>query len=78
MLGMFSYYSQWIQSFSTKVHPLVTTHSFPLSKEAMEAFETLKKDISSAVVVTVDRNFPLVMKTDASDVAIAATLNQKW
>lgn len=76
VLGMFSYYAQWIQNFSTKVHPLVASQSFPLSRDAIEALETLKEDISSAVVVTVDKSIPLVVETDASDIAIAATLNQ--
>ena len=76
VLGLFSYYSQWIPKFSDKIRPLVQTKTFPLSKEAVSVFESLKKLIKSAVVVNLDPNEPLVVETDASDYAIAASLNQ--
>ena len=76
VLGMFSYYAHWIQNFPTKIHPLVKNKSFPLSQEAHNTFEILKQEIAKAVLVTVDPKLPLVVETDASDFAIAATLNQ--
>ena len=36
----------------------------------------LKKELEDAVLITIDPKVPLVVETDASDVAIAATLNQ--
>ena len=43
-LGLFSYYSQWVEKFSDKIHPL-SHPTFPLSKEACEAFSRMKHDI---------------------------------
>ncbi len=76
VVGMFAYYSQWISHFSDKIKPLVENTNFPLPKEVQSAFQTLKTEIENAVLVTVDGNSPLVVETDASDIAIAATLNQ--
>ena len=76
VVGLFSYYSNWISNFSDKIHPLVNAATFPLSAEAQVAFTQLKKDIENAMVTTVDERIPFSVETDASDVAIAATLNQ--
>jgi len=76
IIGLFSYYSQWISHFSDKIRPLSLSEKFPLSSSALSAFESLKSELESAVLVTVDQKRPLVLETDASDVAIAATLNQ--
>ena len=75
-VGMFAYYSQWISHFSDKIHPLIQNESFPVSGLALEAFQNLKKDIERALLVTYDPAVPLLVETDASDIAIAATLNQ--
>ena len=44
----------------------------------LQCFETLKKELENAVLATYDASKPfyLVVETDASDVALAATLNQ--
>ncbi|BHF76430.1 hypothetical protein SprV_0501952800 [Sparganum proliferum] len=42
----------------------------------MEAFGALKEELAKATVATVQYDTPLVVETDASDVAIAATLSQ--
>lgn len=76
IIGLFSYYSQWISHFSDKIRPLSLNEKFPLTSPALSAFENLKCELESAVLVTVDQKRPLVLETDASDVAIAATLNQ--
>ncbi|GFO24398.1 retrovirus-related pol polyprotein from transposon 17.6 [Plakobranchus ocellatus] len=76
VIGMFAYYSSWIPKFSDKVHPLVKNNIFPLPQEVKESFELLKKEIEMAAVTTIDHESPLVVETDASDIAIAATLNQ--
>ena len=75
-MGLLAHYSRWIPKFSEKIRPLAHTDSFPLSTEALQAFENLKKDISNAVVLAVDPSSPFTVETDASDHAIAATLTQ--
>ena len=52
------------------------TNSFPLSSTAVEAFKNLKSDIAKSAVTTIDPTIPLVVETDASDCAIAASLRQ--
>ena len=76
ILGLFSYYSQWIQNFSHKVGPFVKADRFPLAPEALKAFELLKQDIVDSVVMSIDESVPFTVETDASNTAIAATLNQ--
>ena len=74
--GFFSYYSAWIPEFSRKLKPLIHVTEFPLNHEAESAFNQLKQEIEEAVVAAVDETLPFVLETDASDSAIAATLNQ--
>ena len=74
--GFFSYYSAWIQGFSQKIKPLIAVTKFPMSEEAVTSFHQLKKEVEESVVAAVDESLPFVLETDASDSAIAATLNQ--
>ena len=74
--GLFSYYSQWIPEFSDRISPINSCKTFPLSADAIAAFESLKKSIEESVVTAVDEELPFEVETDASEVAIAATLNQ--
>ena len=76
VIGMFAYYSPWIFKFSDKIHSLTHNTTFPIPESARQCFENLKEEISKAIVVTVDYTKPLVVETDASDVAIAASLSQ--
>ncbi|MES9976517.1 MAG: reverse transcriptase domain-containing protein, partial [Candidatus Thiodiazotropha sp.] len=76
IVGMFAYYSQWISRFSDKIHAIVQNKTFPLPDNVLRAFHTLKQELESAMLVTVQPEGMLVIETDASDVAIAATLNQ--
>ena len=76
VLGLFAYYSQWIREYSNKVRPLSITTTFPASKEAEIAFQQLKRDIEGSVVTTIDEDLPFEVETEASESAIAATLNQ--
>ena len=76
VLGFFSYYSQWIQNFSDKIKLLVKTDAFPLDAEACASFESLKRDISNSVKGAINSRDPFTVETDASNFAIAATLNQ--
>ena len=74
---MFAYYSHWISHFSDKIRPLTQNRIFPIPKSVKRSFEDLKHEIEDAAVVTVNYQTPLVVETDASDSAIAATLNQE-
>ena len=76
IVGMFSYYSQWFSQFSDKIHPLVINKSFPLPKDVLNAYESLKNELVQASLFVIDRDVPLVVETDASDIGISATLNQ--
>ena len=73
---MFSYFLQLIKNFSEKIKPLVQAKKFPLEKESLTAFELLKADIENSVVCAIDETLPFEIETDASDVSLAATLNQ--
>ena len=76
MIGLFSYYSQWIKDFSDKIRPLMQNEEFPLPEEAHKAFDLLKLDIEHSVVGAIDEDQPFQVETDASDYALSATLNQ--
>ena len=75
-LGLFSYYSQWVDKFSDKIQPLVTSSSFPLTVEAVQSFNQLKRDIAQASVACPNDHDLLILESDASDVALSACLNQ--
>ena len=74
--GLFAYYAKWIANFSTKIRPLIDTEIFPLSDCAKRAFQTLKKDLGDVTLMSIDEDRSFVLETDASNVAISATLNQ--
>ena len=76
ILGLFSYYSKWVSNFSAIIRPLVQTVLLPLSEEAANAFCVMKKKLASATLQPIDEDKPFTVETDASDFAIAATLNQ--
>ncbi|XP_052754766.1 uncharacterized protein LOC128201532 [Galleria mellonella] len=76
ILGMFAHFSRWINNYSEKISPLITNNSFPLSHEASESFESIKKDIANAALVAIDDTQMFTVETDASDHALAATLSQ--
>ncbi|XP_055869763.1 uncharacterized protein LOC129923337 [Biomphalaria glabrata] len=76
VIGLLSYYSQWIPNFSNKIHLLVNNKAFPPPEQVQQAFKQLKHELENAAVSTIDYNRPLTVETDASDIAITATLNQ--
>ena len=67
-LGLFSYYSQWIPRFLDQIKPVASCKTFPLPPP-------VKKMIEDTVVTTIDETIPFEVKTDASKLALAATLN---
>ena len=50
--------------------------SFSLTEDAKSEFKSLESKIKKLVVVVIDESQPLEFKTDASDIALAAALNQ--
>ena len=76
IVGLFAYYSNWISHFSDKIHTLIHNDTFPIPENVRKQFEALKAELLEAVLVTIDKTLPLNLETDASDIAIAATLNQ--
>ena len=66
--GLFSYYSRRVPAFSDKVKPLSGCKTFPLSQQAVDTFESLKKSIEKAVVTAVGESIPFD--------GLAATLNK--
>ncbi len=75
-LGMFAHYCRWIPAFSMKIRPLLSNHQFPISEEAVNAFNNLKSDIAKASLTAIDDTIPFRVETDASKFAIGATLSQ--
>lgn len=62
--------------FSVKVRSLVDCKSFPMPSLAVADFERLKQDIAKSVVNSISNEALLVVESDASDFALAATLSQ--
>jgi len=76
-LGMFAYYARWIRNFSGKIKPLTTGKMhFPLQRDAVTAFESLRKELLSTCLKCIDENEPFTVECDASNFAIAAVLSQ--
>jgi hypothetical protein len=76
VLGMFSHYSKWVRKFSDKIHNLILCKSFPMSPPVIADFENLKLDIANSVINSISDDEPLVVESDASNYALAATLSQ--
>ena len=76
VVGMFAYYAKWIKQFSDKIKPLKSAQTFPLSSDAVSAFDMLKNDLATAGLTAIDENVPFVVETDASDNSVSAVLIQ--
>ena len=75
-MGLFAYYAKWIPNYSATIRPLVQTVKLPLDDEAQKALITFKNQLARASLHPVDESIPFTVETNASDFAIAATLNQ--
>ncbi|GFU50197.1 retrovirus-related Pol polyprotein from transposon opus [Trichonephila clavipes] len=75
-LGMFAHYCRWIPGFSKKIRPLLGKKQFPLSRDAVLTFNSLKDDVTNAALATIEDDIPFRVETDSSDFAIGATLSQ--
>ncbi|GJZ45507.1 reverse transcriptase domain-containing protein [Tanacetum coccineum] len=76
------FYRRFIQDFSKIARPM--THlleketPFVFSKDCIDAFETLKKKLTEALILVVpDWNLPFELMCDATDFAIGAVLGQR-
>nr|GEY39139.1 reverse transcriptase domain-containing protein [Tanacetum cinerariifolium] len=76
------FYRRFIQDFSKIARPM--THLlekdilFVFSKDCIDAFKTLKKKLTEALILVVpDCNLPFELMCDASDFAIGAVLGQQ-
>ena len=76
-MGMFAYYARWIPNFSEKIKVLSMTKEFPLVSEATKTFDRLRQSLVNACLRFIDEDEHFTVECDASDFAIAATLNQK-
>nr|GFA05512.1 hypothetical protein [Tanacetum cinerariifolium] len=81
-LGHAGFYRQFIQHFSKIARPM--THlleketPFVISKDCIDAFETLKKKLIEAPILGVlDWNLPFELMCDASDFSIGEVLGQR-
>nr|GEV29018.1 reverse transcriptase domain-containing protein [Tanacetum cinerariifolium] len=81
-LGLVGFYRRFIQDFSKIARPM--THllkketPFLFSKDCIDAFETLKKNLTEAsILVVLDWNLPFELMCDASDFEIGALLGQR-
>nr|GFC63757.1 reverse transcriptase domain-containing protein [Tanacetum cinerariifolium] len=75
------FYQRFIQDFSKIARHMTHLHEkeipFVLSKDCIDAFETLKKKLTKAPILVVpDWNLPFALMCDASDFAIGAVLGQ--
>ena len=61
IVGMFAYYSKWIQKFSDKIRPLNHNTKFPMPQEAVDAFNQLKEDLVNACVHTIRPDIPMIV-----------------
>ena len=72
----FAYYSKGIHKFSDKIKALSGCKTFTIERETLPAFENIKKELGEVALQNIDEDKPFVVKCDASEVAISATLNQ--
>ena len=62
--------------YSDKIKPLVIIRVFPLKDQGLFSFIKLKSEFVDVTLGVINEKDPLTVETDASDVAISATLNQ--
>ncbi|KAK1694524.1 hypothetical protein QYE76_011221 [Lolium multiflorum] len=81
VLGHAGFYRRFIKDFSKISKPLTNLLQkdvpFVFDDDCKEAFETLKKALTTAPVVEPDWNLPFEIMCDASDFAVGAVLGQR-
>ncbi|GJW99291.1 reverse transcriptase domain-containing protein [Tanacetum coccineum] len=81
-LGHAGFYRRFIQDFSKIARPMTRLLEketpFVFSQDCINAFETLKKNLTEASILVIpDWNLPFELMCDASDFAIGAVLGQR-
>lgn len=81
-LGHAGFYRRFIKNFSSITRPLCNLLAkdavFEFNEACMEAFTTLKRELTSApIIIAPDWSLPFEIMCDASDFAIGAVLGQK-
>ncbi|VVA32707.1 PREDICTED: LOW QUALITY PROTEIN, partial [Prunus dulcis] len=81
-LGHAGFYRRFIKDFSKITHPLCNLLAkdvvFHFDKDCMNAFNTLKHELTSApIIMAPDWSLPFELMCDASDYAIGAVLGQR-
>nr|GEV57573.1 reverse transcriptase domain-containing protein [Tanacetum cinerariifolium] len=80
-LGHVGFYRRFIKDFSKIARPMTSLEkdtSFFFSKECIEAFQTLKRKLTEALIlIAPDWDMPFELMCDASDFAIGAVLGQR-
>nr|GEV66018.1 reverse transcriptase domain-containing protein [Tanacetum cinerariifolium] len=81
-LGHPGFYRRFIKDFSKIARPMTRLLKkdtpFILSKECVEAFQTLKRKLTEApILIPPDCDMPFELMSDASDFAISAVLGQR-
>ena len=79
--GLCSYYRRFVKDFANISEPLTRLTKknarFEWTAECQQAFETLKtKLIEATTLAYPDPNLPVILDTDASDVAVGAVISQ--
>ena len=69
---MFSYFSNFIKNVSGKIQALAKADTYPINSDAENA---LTENIEASAVTSIDKTLPLVVATEASSQALAATLS---
>lgn len=82
-VGMVNHYSRFIESFADKIMPLYEllkkNVTYQWTSKCQAAYELMKKEVTSEqVLVHFNSELPLILSTDASNVAIAGILSHKF
>nr|GEX46724.1 reverse transcriptase domain-containing protein [Tanacetum cinerariifolium]GEX49347.1 reverse transcriptase domain-containing protein [Tanacetum cinerariifolium] len=82
ILGHAGFYRRFIKDFSKIARPMTRLLEkdtlFFFSKERVEAFQTLKRNLTEApILIALDWDFPFELMCDASDFAIGAVLGKR-
>ncbi|XP_011859399.1 PREDICTED: uncharacterized protein K02A2.6-like [Vollenhovia emeryi] len=81
VLGFINYYARFISDITNKLRPLyecLKTGKFKWTKECTQAYESIKKDLSSELMLAhFDPAKPIVLTCDASPYGVSAILSHR-
>ena len=79
VIGIFSYYANWLSDFSLKTKPLIESNKnnlFPFSNESAKVFEILQSELASVCLNCVNEGLFFTVECDGSNHTLAASINQ--